>query len=73
MTTSTILDIPTATFGFQVHRLRRLLKLTQQELAEMAQVSRAEVSMLEHNQPVRLDSRRRIFKELWAFRSALTS
>lgn len=52
--------------GFKAKRLRISQRLTQRELASMAGVSQEEVELFEQNQPVPLDSRRRILKELWA-------
>jgi len=62
--------IPTSaresSIGFKARKLRIAQLLTQQELANMAGVSPEEVDLFEHNQPVPLDSRRKILKELWA-------
>ena len=55
--------------GFKARRLRISRLLTQQELAAMTSVSPEEVDLLEHNLPVRLDVKRRLFKELWARRA----
>jgi len=52
--------------GFKVRRLRVSQMLTQQELANVVGVSPEDVSLFEHNLPLRLDARRRILKELWA-------
>jgi DNA-binding XRE family transcriptional regulator len=52
--------------GFKAKRLRISQRLTQGELASMAGVSQEDVELFEHNQPVPLDSRRKILKELWA-------
>ena len=51
-------------------RVRKALRLTQQELAEIAGVSREDVDLLEHNLPVRLDAKRKLIRELWAARNA---
>jgi transcriptional regulator with XRE-family HTH domain len=52
--------------GLKAKRIRISKLLTQQELAEMAGVSREEVDLFEKNLPVTLDTRRRILKNLWA-------
>ena len=55
-----------SSIGFKVRKLRVSRLLTQRELADMARVSQKDVSLLEHNLPVRLDAKRRILKELYA-------
>lgn len=55
--------------GVKVRRLRTICLLTQQQLADLAGVSREQVDMFEHNLPVPLDTRRRILKELWAMKN----
>jgi DNA-binding XRE family transcriptional regulator len=52
--------------GVKVKRLRLSRLLTQQELADEAGVSRAEVNRFEHGLPLPLNSKRKILKELWA-------
>jgi DNA-binding XRE family transcriptional regulator len=52
--------------GAKVRRLRLASLMTQRELAEAAGVSKEEVDLLEHGLPVPLDSRRKIYKELWS-------
>ena len=52
--------------GTQAHKLRMMLHLTQQELADMADVSAEAVGLFEHNLPLPLDYKRRILRELWA-------
>lgn len=52
--------------GFKAKKLRISLMLTQQELANQAGVSQKEVDLFENSLPVRLDTRRRLFKELFA-------
>ena len=52
--------------GYKVRKLRISVFLTQQELADLAGVCRDHVDLFEHNLPVPLDSKRRIFKVLWA-------
>jgi hypothetical protein len=56
-------------WGSEARRLRIGLRLTRLELAAMAGVPEEIVNLFEHNQPVPLDSRRRILKELWAVKS----
>jgi transcriptional regulator with XRE-family HTH domain len=55
-----------STFGSEARRLRIACLLTQQNLADLAGVSREQVDWLEHNYPVPLETKRRIFQELWA-------
>ena len=52
--------------GLKARSLRIYESLSQQELANMAGVSREEVGLFEDSFPLRLDARRRILKELWA-------
>ena len=52
--------------GSQVRKLRVSCNLTPQQLAEAAGVTTEEVNLLEQDQPVKLDSKRKVFKELWA-------
>ena len=52
--------------GFKVKQLRIANLLTQQELADLAGVSREQVDLFERNLPLPLDCRRRILRELWA-------
>jgi DNA-binding XRE family transcriptional regulator len=54
--------------GFKARKIRISKLLIQQELADMAGVSREEVDLFERNLPVPLDARRRILKELWAMK-----
>ena len=53
----------------QAGRLRRELQLTTRELADMAGVTQYQVVLFENGLPVNLDARRRIMKELWAFKN----
>ncbi|MFC1967087.1 helix-turn-helix domain-containing protein [Chloroflexota bacterium] len=55
--------------GFQARKLRVLLGMSQQELAQKACVSRWEVNLFEHDLPVRLAARSRLTKELWTEKS----
>ena len=57
-----------STFSSEARRLRINFLLTQQDLAELAGVSREQVNLLEHNYPVPLDCKRRVFRELWAIK-----
>jgi transcriptional regulator with XRE-family HTH domain len=57
------------TLGAEARRLRINLLLTQQKLADLAGISRAQVDLLEHNYPVPLDSKRRVLRELWAIKA----
>ena len=56
--------------GFSARKLRVSRLLTQQELANMAGVSSGDVSLLEHNLPLPLDSKRRLLKALWSGRGS---
>jgi DNA-binding XRE family transcriptional regulator len=56
------------TCGEEAKRLRLACLLTQQKVAEMAGIPRQQVDLLEHNYPVPLDSKRRVFRELWALK-----
>lgn len=56
---------PEISVGFKARELRCFLRLTQQELANLAGVSAREVNLFEHYLPVRLDAKRRLLKELW--------
>jgi transcriptional regulator with XRE-family HTH domain len=57
------------TFGSEARRLRISYLLTQQVVADLAGIPRDHVDLLEHNYPVPLDSKRRIFRELWALKT----
>jgi transcriptional regulator with XRE-family HTH domain len=54
--------------GSKVKRLRIANLLTQQELADLAGVTREHVDLFERNLPLPLDCRRRILRELWAIK-----
>jgi transcriptional regulator with XRE-family HTH domain len=58
-----------STIGSEARRLRLACLLTQQDLANLAGIPREHVDLLEHNYPVPLDSKRRVFKELWAIKT----
>lgn len=58
------------TTGCKVRKLRLSCLLTRRELAERAGVPNHHVALFEHDWPLPLDSRRRIFKELWAAKAA---
>jgi len=51
-------------------RVRMALRLTQQEMAEIAGVSQEDVDSLEHNLPVQPKAKRKLIRELWAARKA---
>jgi transcriptional regulator with XRE-family HTH domain len=55
-----------ASTGSKAKRLRIANLLTQQELADLAGVTREQVDLFERNLPLPLDCRRRILRELWA-------
>ena len=52
--------------GFKARKLRILLRIDKQELADAAGVALSSLDLFEHNLPVPLDEKRRILKELWA-------
>ena len=47
---------------------RYLLRLTQYELAELAEVTHNDIELLEQGAPVVLDTKRKILKTLWALK-----
>jgi DNA-binding XRE family transcriptional regulator len=51
--------------GFLARNLRIYLDLSQNEVAKLAKVSPKSVDLLEHNQPIILDDKRKIMKELY--------
>ena len=53
-------------FGYKVKNLRVSQGLTQRELAGIAKVSPKAVDLLEQNQPLPLDDKRKILTELYA-------
>ena len=55
-----------SSIGFEAASIRLSLQLTQQELADIAGVSKDELDFFEHNLPIPLDIKRRLLKELWA-------
>jgi len=57
-----------STFGAEARRLRTACFLSQQNVADIAGVPREQVDLLEHDYPVPLDCKRRVFRELWAFK-----
>jgi DNA-binding XRE family transcriptional regulator len=58
-----------STFGAEAKRLRLSCFLTQQKVADMAGISQEQVDLLEHDYPVPLDCKRRVFRELWALKT----
>ena len=58
--------IPAAKMGSDARKLRASLHMSRRQLAEAAGVTEQIVIRFEHDFPVTLDSKRRIFKELWA-------
>jgi DNA-binding XRE family transcriptional regulator len=67
--TATLTFTRKSQLGFKARKLRIAQHLTQQKLAEMAGVTREAVDLFEHNQPLPLDNKRRILRELWANKS----
>jgi DNA-binding XRE family transcriptional regulator len=66
----TMTRVETRTLGDCARKVRLELGISQQQLANMAGISRECVYQFEHNLPVYLDARRRIIKELWAIKVA---
>jgi DNA-binding XRE family transcriptional regulator len=66
---ATLAPADKSTFGSEARRLRINCLLTQQDLADLAGVTREQVNLLEHNYPVPLDCKRRVFRELWAIKA----
>ena len=58
-----------STIGFKAISLRVSLQLTQQELADIAGVSRDDVDCLEHNLPMQLETRHKLLRGLFAQKS----
>ena len=64
---SIVLSIDQETsLGSKARKLRHALLLSQHNLAELASVPIAEVDLFEQNLPVRLDTKRKLLRELWA-------
>jgi len=59
-----------SSLGFEIRKLRVSRRLTQKELAEIAQVSQKDISLLERSLPVQLGAKRRLLKELWASKAS---
>ncbi len=55
-----------SSLGFRTTRLRVSLRLTQHELATLAGVQPEEVDLLEENMPVRLETKLKILRVIWA-------
>jgi len=64
-TSTSVQNIP---LGSRVKRIRTACMITQQELADLAGVSREQVDLFERNLPLPLDHKRRILRELWAIK-----
>jgi hypothetical protein len=62
--------IQTGTLGDSARKVRLALRLSQQQLGDMSGTSRDSVYQFEHHLPVCLDARRKILKELWAYKTA---
>jgi DNA-binding XRE family transcriptional regulator len=54
--------------GSLARAVRENLVITSQELGDLAGVSSEAVEAFENNQPVPLDARRKILKELWTLK-----
>jgi len=61
--------MPESSVGAWARSVRKTLKLTQQELADITGVPKEDVDSFEHNLPIKLDSRRKLVKELWVARN----
>lgn len=66
----TINHLETGTLGDSARKVRLSLHLSQQQLADMTGISRDSVYQFEHHLPVCLDARRKILKELWAYKTS---
>ena len=53
-------------YGLWARNLRIHLELSQKELAKLAKVSPKAVDLLEHNEPLPLEEKRRILAQLYA-------
>ncbi|MFC2002317.1 hypothetical protein ACFLUZ_07475 [Chloroflexota bacterium] len=56
--------------GFKATKVRLSLQLTQQELANIAGISKDDVDFFEHNLPIPLDIKRKLLSALWVTRKA---
>ena len=65
-TTSVLTFTRGSSIGFRAASARISLKLTQQELADIAGVSKDDVDFFEHNLPVPTETRRKLLRALWA-------
>jgi hypothetical protein len=65
------IDRGAAPLGVKAKELRLSLLLTQYSLAAMADVPVEEVELFENNLPVRLDSKRKLLRELWARKASV--
>jgi transcriptional regulator with XRE-family HTH domain len=65
---TTITFMPESLVGDWARSVRKALKLTQQELADITGVSKEDVDSFENNLPIKVDSRRKLVKELWVVR-----
>lgn len=64
--TTTLVEPSVIHAPYDVRKLRRAASLTRMQVAELSSVQFEHVVMFEKGQPVPLDSRRRILRELWA-------
>ncbi len=58
-----------SSIGFKAASLRISLQLTQQELADIAGVSKDDVDFFEHNLPMPLETRQKLLRGLWTKKS----
>ncbi len=55
-----------SSLGFKTKRLRVSLRLTQHDLAALAGVLAEEVDLLEENMPVKMETKLKILRGIWA-------
>ncbi len=61
-----IISVKPESPGVKAMRLRISQRLTRRELADMAGASTHDVNLLEHNLPLRLDTKLKLLRELWS-------
>ena len=55
--------------GYYAKNLRNYLELSPKELAKIAKVSPKSIELLEHDEPLRLDDKRRIMAALYLIKA----
>ena len=71
--TTTITFMPESSVGTWARSVRMALKLTQQELADITGISKEDVDSFEQNLSIKVDSRRKLVKELWAAKNCMAT